>query len=425
LGIIDLVRDLLPRMQRQSNLIQMEDVRKYSDRTPISSFQESDMTDPAEFERILEDFGCADGDGLNYFKCHHKRYNETLGLLGKVGKFRLLELGGSYPYAFTLLLRATFPEAEIVLGQYEDAKCEQISLSNIKTGDVISLESKSFNLEIDRWPFTENYFDVVLCMEILEHLLLDPCFVFREAHRVLHPGGRLIVTTPNIACYESLSNLINLQTPYRYGLYSRHGAYGRHNREYVPLEVELIGKGSGFTTAMLATKDVYESTNDTENLQEQFPDKPEMRRQNIFYVGIKEERPFSPYPLELFDYDPDIYKAKIEIKKFPNCVRHNESICGNLKLHNLGRYTWQISGKDVTRLGIQLFDKQGNLIARDFRRIDLLFPLLPGESAKLDFTISGVSNPGEYVLRFDMVRERVCWFSEVKCNFVDKQIDII
>jgi SAM-dependent methyltransferase len=44
-------------------------------------------------------------------------------------------------------------------------------------------------------PFADQAFEVVWCSEVLEHLF-DPAFALREMHRVLRPGGRLLVTVP-------------------------------------------------------------------------------------------------------------------------------------------------------------------------------------------------------------------------------------
>jgi|SRR5882724_557959 len=44
-------------------------------------------------------------------------------------------------------------------------------------------------------PFAARSFEVVWCSEVLEHLF-DPAFALREMHRVLRPGGRLLVTVP-------------------------------------------------------------------------------------------------------------------------------------------------------------------------------------------------------------------------------------
>ena len=51
-------------------------------------------------------------------------------------------------------------------------------------------------------PYPEARFDALFCIEGLEHLE-NRFFFLREAHRVLRPGGLLLVTTPNIASLRS------------------------------------------------------------------------------------------------------------------------------------------------------------------------------------------------------------------------------
>lgn len=43
----------------------------------------------------------------------------------------------------------------------------------------------------------DNYFDFVISFQVIEHIKDDSEFI-KEAYRVLKPGGRLILTTPNI-----------------------------------------------------------------------------------------------------------------------------------------------------------------------------------------------------------------------------------
>lgn len=45
-------------------------------------------------------------------------------------------------------------------------------------------------------PFGDSEFDLLWCSEVIEHLL-DPAFTIQEFKRVLKPGGKLVMTTPN------------------------------------------------------------------------------------------------------------------------------------------------------------------------------------------------------------------------------------
>jgi len=65
--------------------------------------------------------------------------------------------------------------------------------------------------DLSRIPFPANYFDMVISRSVIEHLE-EPLEVFREFCRVLRPGGRVIIVTPNKYDYVSL---IAAWTPYR------------------------------------------------------------------------------------------------------------------------------------------------------------------------------------------------------------------
>jgi SAM-dependent methyltransferase len=55
----------------------------------------------------------------------------------------------------------------------------------------------------ERLPFAEGSFDCILLSEVIEHLEA-PHLSIREAVRVLRPGGRLLVTTPNYRSFWPL-----------------------------------------------------------------------------------------------------------------------------------------------------------------------------------------------------------------------------
>jgi SAM-dependent methyltransferase len=66
--------------------------------------------------------------------------------------------------------------------------------------------------DLERMPFPTDYFDVVISRNVVEHLR-DPLRVFAEFHRVLKPGGKVIISTPNKWDYISI---IASVTPYRW-----------------------------------------------------------------------------------------------------------------------------------------------------------------------------------------------------------------
>lgn len=54
------------------------------------------------------------------------------------------------------------------------------------------------DIESKNLPFPDEYFDTVLMIAVIEHLL-DPISALIEIHRILKNGGKLLVNTPNIA----------------------------------------------------------------------------------------------------------------------------------------------------------------------------------------------------------------------------------
>lgn len=372
--------------------------------------------DAAALEQLAR-YGLLNAGNRPYVLTHLARYRATLDLLGLAGSTRprILELGGG-SLLFTLPLRAAVPDAEILIGDYGEVPEERrLTAHDGASGETPSFPVRYFDIERDDWPYPPNSFDLVLCMEIIEHLLVNPCRVFREAHRVLRPGGRVLVTTPNIASYEAVLKLLNFDSPYLYGVYSRHGPAGRHNREYAPPELARLGESCGFATELLTTRDTYPPSGDTRALRAELGERlgpDDWRHQTIFYRGIKTERQPGPCPDWLFDYDPDLHRASLEVTLGADTAPAGSALSGWASLTNHGRYTWEQAGPNRTRLRIQLVDARGRLLKRDYHAIDLAGPIAPGEALAFAFAAPAPADPGRYRLRFDLVHEQVCWFAD-------------
>ncbi len=63
-------------------------------------------------------------------------------------------------------------------------------------------------------PFPDNHFDAILCTEVLEHAL-EPQALIAEMHRVLRPGGSLVLTVPFAARVHHIPYDFHRFTRYR------------------------------------------------------------------------------------------------------------------------------------------------------------------------------------------------------------------
>lgn len=62
------------------------------------------------------------------------------------------------------------------------------------------------------FPVESGSQDCVIAFSVLEHLLM-PCAFMRECHRVLRPGGVLVLLTPNISTYFTALQVLAGQMP--------------------------------------------------------------------------------------------------------------------------------------------------------------------------------------------------------------------
>ena len=190
-----------------------------------------------------------------YVEADFKRFVYTLSLVPEKSGQKILELGAN-PYFTTTLLRK-FRDADLCLANFFDGAVaegkQRVTIG--ATGEVVELAYRQFNIEKDTFPYDDDTFDVVLCCEIIEHLLSDPVHALTEIKRVLKAGGTLILTTPNVTRLDNVRKIVSGEN--LYDPYSGHGPYGRHNREYTTRDLFELLTSNGFNVGTLFTSDVH------------------------------------------------------------------------------------------------------------------------------------------------------------------------
>lgn len=172
------------------------------------------------------------------------------------GAARALEIG-SPPFHITLLLRRLH-RYDLTLTAFAGDGREVLTqeLASPEYGEQLRVACRCFDVERDPFPYPDASFDLVLFCEVLEHLVANPIHALAEMHRVLAPGGVLVVSTPNVARADNLAALLrgdNVYDPYHLGAPL---AGSRHSREYTAGELGELLSGCGFALERLEDHDV-------------------------------------------------------------------------------------------------------------------------------------------------------------------------
>lgn len=170
---------------------------------------------------------------LDYFWIHSVRYKHILEKIEKLSNGKSLKILdiGCFPYHVGKILEDLGHSVYGIASEHEPIKNKRIFTLNIET---------------ERFPFENNFFDLVLCNEVVEHLPQSPVPVIKEMHRITKIGGHMMITTPNIV--RSINRgkmLLGLSPMYPVDVYFEedgkgNNIYHRHNREYTLSELKQV-----------------------------------------------------------------------------------------------------------------------------------------------------------------------------------------
>ena len=131
-----------------------------------------------------------------------------------------------------------------------------ISMELMKGAEKVADEIKECDLNQDVIPWPDGFFDVVVCSEVIEHIM-DTDRLLQEIHRVLSPTGTLILTTPNLASFVNRMFILFGLQPLATEVSSRVGNYGNpfrkpsrpagHVRDFTFRAMKDIVRGNDFS----------------------------------------------------------------------------------------------------------------------------------------------------------------------------------
>lgn len=189
-------------------------------------------------EEVIEWFRQFGKTDESYLSAHWNRYKRTLNFVmsdvSPNAKLDILDVGSHWLHNAFLyaarghrLICSDAPDLmgnRAVLAAAEYMKIKLRPMRRMEMGDSMQ-------------DLPENSIDILLFCEIIEHMAFNPIPFWKQVYRVLRPGGRIIVTTPNSMYHRSITKrLMNVVTGVGFGPTIKeimeNGTYGHHWKEF-------------------------------------------------------------------------------------------------------------------------------------------------------------------------------------------------
>jgi SAM-dependent methyltransferase len=290
--------------------------------------------------------------------------------------------------------------------------------------------------DFERLPFVDGSFDKAICLNALHHVP-DMAAAVREVFRVLSPNGVAVFSEPGVG-------------------HAAMPASVAASRDFGVLEQEVLiepfvdlCRAAGFRRVRVCpiayvipefelSLEEWRAWKRLPRIKRPLRAMEKMWRAALEFIGVGKrsilfEEAFAMRLVRLFRQpveehpfilaakneearkSPPRYRARIEVRSLPRHSMPGEAVSGLMTVMNVGSVKWQAnsrpeSGFTQVRIGIQLLDESSRVMARDFARADLDADIHPGESRTLYVAFNAPAQPGEYLLKFDLVAEGITWF---------------
>ena len=254
----------------------------------------------------LQTLDLPDQAAREYFQKHLPRLARTLTLVPSPRTSgRILELGCYMQ--ITPFLERWRGYSEVRGAYYGALDCTEQRVASVG-GERFAALVDLFDAERDRFPYDDGSFETVLACELIEHLLRDPMHLLLECGRILEEGGRLIITTPNIASLTSVARVLHgYDNPQISSAYTRRRPDDSdevpHVREYTAFELRNAVEAAGFQIESLFTEPItgLEMNRSMWNFLEDHGYNTSLRGEQTYCVAVKRsDLPVTRYPRFLY-----------------------------------------------------------------------------------------------------------------------------
>lgn len=159
---------------------------------------EAGVTPPQDFDQYLALFAPHGGTDIPYSRHHFQRYLKTkarfLANWDRNRGNKLLDIGAHWLHQAILYAVDGFEVTALDLPvTFEMDNVRALAQAH----DITLLPNSDLERAAALRDVPDNSFDVVLFTEIIEHITFNPVAMWKEIYRVMKPGARLVVTTPN------------------------------------------------------------------------------------------------------------------------------------------------------------------------------------------------------------------------------------
>ena len=107
----------------------------------------------------------------------------------------------------------------------------------------------------------------------------------------------------------------------------------------------------------------------------------------------------------------EVYAARYDTSFVPRTVSSAESFTAKIALTNTSHGTWPAAGSAPVRLSYHWLDEHGAAVVWEGVRTGLPADVGPGATVTVDMNVVAPPDRGTYLLRVDLLREGVGWFS--------------